>query len=203
MNKASHNTMTYLPVRQWWLRPFAFMARCQSKDIKDQCHITGFFDIRVRFRFHKGIPTPVFAHGLAEYKFDPGVFTTIQTHITSCFSDTPAPYGTRHTLTPTVMLSLECTRSRGLEAQKKAFRQLCTLLADKYRNIRFCGGAVKRDWTTVHKFPDPVPDYAQHTASTAPGNRLASLCPRLWANRHNNRIPPQMEAHDYILLDFI
>jgi len=47
MNKASHNTMTYLPVRQWWLRPFAFMARCQSKDIKDQCRITGFFDIRV------------------------------------------------------------------------------------------------------------------------------------------------------------
>ena len=107
MNKASHNTMTYLPVRQWWLRPFAFMARCQSKDIKDQCRITGFFDIRVRFRFHKGIPTPVFAHGLAEYKFDPGVFTTIQTHVTSCFTVTPAPYGTRHTLTPTVMLSLE------------------------------------------------------------------------------------------------
>lgn len=27
----SHNSWSYLPVRKWWMRPIAFMARCQSR----------------------------------------------------------------------------------------------------------------------------------------------------------------------------
>lgn len=72
----SHNTMTYLPVRQWYLKPFWWMARCQSKDIKEQSKYTDFFDIRVRFDKNDN---PVFAHGLIEYKFDYEVFKYINT----------------------------------------------------------------------------------------------------------------------------
>ena len=32
----SHNSWSYLPPKHWWMRPFAFMARCQSCDIQAQ-----------------------------------------------------------------------------------------------------------------------------------------------------------------------
>ena len=32
----AHNSWSYLKPKVWWLRPFAFMARCQSKDIFEQ-----------------------------------------------------------------------------------------------------------------------------------------------------------------------
>lgn len=65
----SHNSMSYLPVRQWYLKPFGWMARCQSKDIDDQfslCDVR-LFDLRIRFDKKGNL---VFAHGPVEFKGD-------------------------------------------------------------------------------------------------------------------------------------
>lgn len=58
--------MSYLPVRQWWLRPFRRFGRCQDKDIFQQWKSgVRYFDLRVRFN-ERG--SAVFAHGLLEYR---------------------------------------------------------------------------------------------------------------------------------------
>lgn len=58
----SHNSLTYLPVKQWYLKPFGWMARCQSKTLNEQFYIYGvrLFDFRVRFDKDGGI---IHAHG--------------------------------------------------------------------------------------------------------------------------------------------
>lgn len=63
----SHNSMTYLKPRKWWMRLLAFTARCQSKTIEEQ-YAAGIrqFDIRIR---HTNYGTPVFCHGLIEYDY--------------------------------------------------------------------------------------------------------------------------------------
>ncbi len=62
----SHNSLTYLPCRKWWMYLINWAAKCQSKNLYEQYHSgVRYFDIRVRFD-KKG--KPVIAHGLVEYK---------------------------------------------------------------------------------------------------------------------------------------
>jgi hypothetical protein len=63
----THNTMTYLEPKNWFMKIFNRFAQCQSKTIEQQfedgCR---YFDLRIRFKHGKMI----FAHGLIEYKYD-------------------------------------------------------------------------------------------------------------------------------------
>ena len=62
----SHNSLTYLPCRKWWMYLINWAAKCQSKTLSEQYHSgVRYFDIRVRFD-KKG--KSVIAHGLVEYK---------------------------------------------------------------------------------------------------------------------------------------
>lgn len=61
----SHNSLTYLPCRKWWMYLINWAAKCQSKTLNTQFHDgTKYFDFRIRFKDGK----PVIAHGLIEYK---------------------------------------------------------------------------------------------------------------------------------------
>ena len=61
----SHNSLTYLPCRKWWMYLINWAAKCQSKTLNTQFHDGAkYFDFRVRFKDGK----PVIAHGLIEYK---------------------------------------------------------------------------------------------------------------------------------------
>ena len=61
----SHNSLTYLPCRKWWMYLINWAAKCQSKTLNEQFHNGAkYFDFRVRFKDGK----PVIAHGLIEYK---------------------------------------------------------------------------------------------------------------------------------------
>ena len=67
MRLGSHNSMSYLRPSQWWLRPFAWIGRCQSQTIGEQFIVWGvrWFDLRLAFD-KKG--QPYFAHGIFSYK---------------------------------------------------------------------------------------------------------------------------------------
>jgi hypothetical protein len=66
MIKGSHNTMSYLPVRQWWLRPFRAWGRCQSRTLRQQWAAgVRCFDLRVKF---SADGTAHFGHGLLTYR---------------------------------------------------------------------------------------------------------------------------------------
>ena len=61
----SHNSLTYLPCRKWWMYLINWAAKCQSKTLNTQFHDGAkYFDFRVMFKDGK----PVIAQGLIEYK---------------------------------------------------------------------------------------------------------------------------------------
>ena len=67
----THNSMSYMKPKSWWMYPINFIAKCQSKTIDQQLN-SGIevFDLRIRFDKH-GIP--YFAHGLVAYKGEDSV----------------------------------------------------------------------------------------------------------------------------------
>ena len=64
----SHNSMTYLPPKKWYMYPFKFVAKCQSSTIEEQYekYSIRMFDIRISFDKETG--KPEFRHGLISYK---------------------------------------------------------------------------------------------------------------------------------------
>lgn len=65
----SHNTMTYLKPRKWWMWFGKFMAKCQKLTIEEQYEKGArFFDLRISFIEENGIIKPIFSHGLIDYK---------------------------------------------------------------------------------------------------------------------------------------
>lgn len=62
----SHNSLTYLPCRKWWMYLINWAAICQSKNLSEQYHAgVRYFDLRIKFNKDK---KPIIAHGLVEYK---------------------------------------------------------------------------------------------------------------------------------------
>lgn len=63
----SHNSLSYLPCRKWWMYLINFAAKCQSKTLSEQFHDgVRYFDIRLKWDSRK--ETWIIAHGLIEYK---------------------------------------------------------------------------------------------------------------------------------------
>ena len=73
----SHNSWSYLPVKRWWMRPIAFMARCQRIDIRRQYEMgVRCFDLRIFFDNNHlgtgdGKEVMFVAHGIVKYKITP------------------------------------------------------------------------------------------------------------------------------------
>ena len=66
----SHNTMTYLKPRKWWMWFGRFIAKCQNKTIEEQYKSGArWFDLRICFHeLSDTLIHPMFAHGAMEYK---------------------------------------------------------------------------------------------------------------------------------------
>lgn len=63
----SHNSLSYLPCRKWWMYLINWAAKCQSKTLSEQFHDgVRYFDIRLKWDDKK--ENWVIAHGLIEYK---------------------------------------------------------------------------------------------------------------------------------------
>lgn len=61
----THNSMTYLPPRRWWLKPFTFLWRCQDKTIEEQKKLgVTYLDIRIRLDSIKD--KWFFCHGIVD-----------------------------------------------------------------------------------------------------------------------------------------
>ena len=61
----SHNTMSYLSPNKWWMYPFIWLAKCQSKDFLLQKESkVNYFDLRIKIKND----IIYFAHGLMTYQ---------------------------------------------------------------------------------------------------------------------------------------
>ncbi len=125
----SHNTMSYLKP-QWWMRPFAFMARCQSEDLETQWNRgVRMFDLRIVFE--NGIP--YFAHGLATYK---GIKKG-----TSTYPKKVVEYVLTW-LNIHASLSKEKVIVRVINERNKdevLFEDFCNKIDETYKYLQFCG----------------------------------------------------------------
>lgn len=197
MEIASHNTFTFMPVRQWWFKILAFTARCQRWDIEQQIFDgVRMFDLRVRFR-HDGVP--VICHGLVEFKHDAMYLYDVLNDMNN-----------RKDMYVRVVLET----SKADEQQEAFFKRFCKTIEQCYPSIKFFGGNNRLDWgckAPIYQFQNPVPDIDEKHASTTSlfpnGPKwlrwIDDLCPILYAKRNNRKIIEAGTEHDWLLIDFV
>lgn len=207
MKLGSHNSMTYLKP-QWWLRPLAWIGRCQSLSIKQQFDAGArWFDLRIAFD-NKGFP--FFAHGLMSYKGVPvnDVLKTLDALSSDCVGE---------------KVYIRILNERDSNYSKILFRAFCANVIKEYPNLVFTGGQNKKDWKLIYDFgnyPDmPLIDKysscnhdkceydengndVNHINNT--GVVIDDICPKWYAKRNNLRNRNEYINQDvYLLLDFI
>lgn len=166
----THNSMSYLPVKQWWLKPFNFVAKCQDRDIYSQCNNYNCIDIRVCLVnnvWH-------FAHGAITYKGNAvQILQDFLRHI-SCYRD----FYVRIILEKIV---------ENKDVEFDAFNLLCSSLANNYPYITFFGGNYKKTWEQIYDFYTITEtNVKQFISSMRDDVRwYEKICPRLYARRMN------------------
>lgn len=204
---ATHNTMTYLPIKQWYFKPFAFIARCQDIDIYSQMALgTRVFDIRVGK--YKG--KFVFKHGFCAFSYKNKDALTylcdIFTYIKNCYDNNENFF---------FSITLE-TRKRNKKLEKEFISFVDDIFNLLYNvnkhitsssNIIICGGQNKADWfSLVPRITDIVPHFKQAFASSPTNkNKLDRLYPKRYAINNNAKLYDTFDPKEYdcLMLDFV
>lgn len=182
MKLASHNTFTYLPVKQWYLKPFAFMGRCQSKDVVEQFDAGArLFDLRVSFsKGHVQI-----SHGLLDYKGD--VFEILG--LLNVLSSSPLY----------VRVILEKINN-GFDYDR--FKAFCQKIEREYQNIFFVSGRDKKRWEIIYPFKTPEPTLDDKYSSQT-WKIWDDWFPLLYAKIMNKRNLKKGTDKEYLMIDFV
>lgn len=181
MKLGTHNSMTYLKPKKWYMYPFRFMARCQDIDIERQYEYgVRHFDLRIVFDKDG---TPEFRHGMMAYKGD--VYKTI-----SYLNERPEP----------VYCKFWLELNKDNEEQEKLFAYLCELLEKGNKNIKFYGGQNKKG-KALYRFKNGEP---VHVAcfSSLQKPVFDDLYPKLYAKRHNKNAKKNCRK-GLLILDFV
>lgn len=179
---ASHNSFTYLPVK-WYMKPFNFMSRCQSKTIKEQYEEYGvrIFDLRVAF--DKNGEAHV-KHGFMDY----GV---VDYNTLEWLNSQEEP----------VYVRLLLEKHNCSKRQEIMFTLYCSHMENTYPNIRFTEGRRKYDWAQLYAFKHTVPSMDADFSSVK-GGKLNDLWPWYYAKKHNSNAIAVCER-PYLMLDFV
>lgn len=173
----THNSMTYLPVKQWYLRPFKLFAKCQSKGLFDQIHKYNSRIIDLRLYFDYDCYRWCFAHGYINFKN--ASIIPVLTYIDESrksLNDGSEWY---------VRILLEKVKD---DIEKEWFVDLCSSLEKTYPNIKFYGGNYKPDWTKLYTFKNDINDVLnnQWVSSMQSNARwYEKLVPKFYAKRMN------------------
>lgn len=188
MKLGSHNSMSYSAPKKWYMWPFHFMAKCQSKTIKEQYENYGvkMFDLRIKFN-SKG--DACFAHGIMEYK--ESIEDTLK-YINS-LGEIP------------VRILLENKEGE----HEQFFREWCKKAKRKYSNIKFFGGRNKYSWKVIYDFKYKGPEYLDKYSSNntqdekVTGTYLDDWCPWIYAKLNNKKNIEKGTDKEYLLIDFV
>lgn len=202
----SHNSWTFRKPDKWWMRPFHFITKCQSKDIHSQTLAqdfynlkgeiynlkgTYYFDLRLRYNIKKDRWSV--AHGAMTFG-----------HI---------PYDDLYALENLgkagnkvyVRVLLEYNKAPKNETFiSMKFSDICESLEKKYPNITFVGGHSKYKWSKIiYPFKEKEPKLID-AYSSMQGNKLDDLWPWLWAHKHTKEfIEKYKDTDNIVLMDFI
>lgn len=188
----SHNTMTYLPIRNWWLFPGLLIARCQNHNIEEQFkNGARVFDLRIYFNTKS--KQWEFAHGLINFKSYDDI------HKVVCYIYKFTELTNRDIY---VRLILEKWSS---ESECRQFAKMCKTFEISYPELKFIGGNRKGDWKKLYTFKTNVPDNLnnQWVSSMAEDARwYEKVFPFLYARRMNKKNKIKMKEK-LNLFDFV
>lgn len=188
----SHNTMTYLPIKNWWLFPGLLIAKCQKRDYIEQFNRGArVFDLRVYY--NTKTYRWEFAHGLINFK-SKETLSRIVWHLAQLKKTTQDDVYVR--------IILEKWTS---ESQCRYFSDMCAAYELKYPKLKFIGGNRKGDWNKLYTFKTDVPDSLnnQWVSSMAEDARwYEKAFPFLYALRMNKKNKIKMKEK-LNLFDFV
>lgn len=197
MIKGSHNTFTYLRPKQWWLRPFAFIAKCQSNpvDIQIQNGVRC-LDLRVRTNKDGEIEVP---HNAFVYIKGKDRIKKLLYHIYLSIPEGEQVH----------IRVLHEVRNKKQEkySNKESFENFCLWLEsleEDFPNIKFFGGQRIMDWRQDFVFPreDEIQYVEKHASVAWP--KWFHWWPWLYAKLYNKRIVEEYKNKDVVLFyDFL
>lgn len=182
MKLGTHNSMTYLKPKHWWLYPFRFMARCQNMTIEEQYDYgVRHFDLRIKYDKDT---CPEFRHGIITYSGS--VYDTLK-----YLESRPE----------TVYCKLWLEISREDKIQEDLFRYSCEIFEKHYTNIRFYGGHSKFK-RNIYSFKVKEPDHKACFASLKKP-LIDDLWPWLYAKLNNRKAKLECDKNELLILDYV
>ena len=195
----SHNSWSYLPPKRWWMRPFAFMAKCQKADIKTQYLKYGVrcFDLRILFDEDRSslvdLGRPIVAHGLIKYKIpDWQLYSDLKwlDERGYCF----------------VRVVNEVRRKSQYTLDNRYyFREFCQTIERRYKNLSFFGGInlYNKNLDFEFKLSNIWPTYNESHVSVSKYKYLLGWWPWLYAKINNRRIRSKGTSRQILMIDFV
>jgi len=183
----SHNSWSYLRPRQWYLRPFAWMARCQRIDVRQQ-YIRGVrcFDLRLLV----DNSNVELAHGLMRYDY-----TREQILADLEWLDKQGDCYVR-------VINEARTQSQH-RASRMMFPLSCDMLVERFIHTQFWGGRNLYDWSIDYQFEGTEPTCCERYASVSTPKLIDDWWPWLYARLHNRRIRREGTDRNILLIDFV
>lgn len=180
MELGTHNSMTYLKPKKWYMCLFQFVARCQSLNIKEQFEKgIRLFDIRIAYTESE---EPEFRHGAIAYKGN--VYATLD-------------WLNRQNVPVKIRILLEVSKESNLKELLfiKDIRNFQTI----FSNLSFYEGRRKYDWKQLLDLPTLK---VTQLVSSMQGNKIDDIWPWLYAKFHNKKNLKKQYDSD-ILIDFV
>lgn len=205
MKIGSHNTLSYIKPKKWYLRPFHFMAKCQSKNYIEQYEKYGarLFDVRIWFDKYGKLEV---RHGIIAFNIDSNDLNEFFEYLNS-----KGDVYCRVILEEDNILK----KNRNVEEIEDKFSKYCKHLEDTYKYITFFGGNRKFDFKVIYKFKAEDPRLLDYYSSTTSWfthsdsiflKKIDDLWPWLYARFHNKENIEKAKKDkdkDFVLLDFV
>lgn len=183
----SHNSWSYAAPKQWYMRPFRFMAQCQDLNIVEQYELgVRCFDLRVRITKDGELNV---VHGNMVYNISNDDLVEDLT-----FLNTVGDCYVR-------VIHDVRTKKQYNTSKTEAFIDLCKALEDGYSNIKFyCGeNLYNRNKDYVFKNnPSCLELYSSVT-----GTKFDDLYPRLYAKKNNKKNIAAGTNREILMIDFV
>lgn len=153
----SHNSLSYLRPKKWYMYPFIFTAKCQKVNYKEQYknYNIRVFDLRVWFDKDGNLEV---RHGAMVYNIDlNGVYEFL--HYLNSKTDSY------------VRIILEednlSKREKNSAWKEILFEKFCTSIEYLFTYVYFFGGRRKFDWLRIHDFKhDDIPLLDLYSSTT-------------------------------------
>lgn len=201
MKLASHDTMTYLKPKRWWLIPFHFMARCQSKTIEEQYEKYGirYFDLRISFDKEGN---PEFRHGSIAFK-GVDVLKVLEylnnknegIQIRILLESNEATFKFKYLFNKD---KIEKEKQR----QIKLFQIFMLLCESTFTDLKFHCGRSKWDWKVIYECKNPEPTLDQKISSMT-WKIFDDWYPYIYARLMNHKNIKMGTDKDYLMIDFL